>query len=214
MFAPPGSALHRLPCAQKPGNTPPVSRSTLLHATTLHRRAVVNFWRLWVGPSAYQRVTAPGHRVLASTCLALVCAAGIPGCNSFRGLAQCRSVTSTVNNVLEQARDLHEEEPTPERYLEITKLLAGLQTTLTGLTVADSDLKQAVDDYVKQLQRSGRDSEAYAHMLEQLAKAKTSNDAAATTLAANELAKIRLRASKALESAKPLAKRFREACKK
>ncbi len=92
--------------------------------------------------------------------------------------------------------------------------MAGLQTTLTGLTVADSDLKQAVDDYVKQLQRSGRDSEAYAHMLEQLAKAKTSNDAAATTLAANELAKIRQRASKALESAKPLAKRFREACKK
>lgn len=136
------------------------------------------------------------------------------GCNSFRGLAQCRSVTSTINGVLEQARDLRDEEPTPERYKEIAKLLQGLQSTLASITVADTELKQAVDDYNKQLHRSSRDSDAYAQMLEQLAKAKANNDAPAVTVAEGELAKIRQRAARALDGAKPLAKRFREACRK
>lgn len=191
----------------------------LLRSSTRMARFVAHSF-FGFGPSPVRKHAAPAHRsqawsaiaVRASILLGLVSSSG--GCNSFRGLAQCRSVTTSINDVLEDVRELHAEEPTAERYKNIGKLLQGLETTLTGLVVADSELKQAVDEYVKQLHRSRRDSDAYANMLEQLDKAKSSNDAAATTSAQAELEKIRQRATRALETAKPLAKRFREACRK
>lgn len=141
------------------------------------------------------------------------CVVGTLGCNSFRGLAQCRSVISTINGVLAQARDLHEREPTAERYKEITTLLRDLETTLNEATITDSDLKQAIEDYVKQLHRSTRDTDAYALTLEQLASAHASNDEGAIKTAEEELDKIRQRATRSLEGSK-VSKRFRDACRK
>jgi hypothetical protein len=150
----------------------------------------------------------------AVVALAVGLSVGASSCNSFRGVIQCRSVTSTVNTTLAQARDLHEQEPTSQRYRDIAQLLSGLATTLTDLTIADADLKHAVDEYLKQLHRSSRDSDSYAQVLEQLATAKANDDAAAVVSAEGELERIRQRATRSLESAKPMAKRFREACRK
>lgn len=177
-------------------------------------------FRLKVGPSACAPLTAPSHSALprcaraATLGLLLGAATGVLACNSFKGLAQCRSVTKNINETLEQARELHEQEPTPENYQGITKLLQDLETHLTGLQVVDNDLKQAVDDYVKQLHRSSRDSEAYARTLTQLAKAKADNDPTAKSNAEAELDRLRQRSTRTLDAVKPLAKRFRDACRK
>lgn len=113
-----------------------------------------------------------------------------------------------------RARDLHEQEPTAERYKEITALLKGLETSLTELTISDTELRQATEDYVKQLHRSSRDTDAYALMLEQLTTAQANKDEDATATAEEELDKIRQRAARSLEGTKPLGKRFRDACRK
>jgi hypothetical protein len=201
----------------KPCRVPRVNRPTTSRWASLPDKLAAEMPLFRVGPSSPRQSAAPAHPWSGwyrGSALLVVCAFGLFGCNSFRGLAQCRKVTASVNEVLEQARELHEEEPTAERYTELTKLLQGLETHLTGLTLADNDLKQAVDEYVKQLHRSVRDTNNYAQVLEQLAKAQIGGDAVATTTAEAELTKIRQRASRSLETAPQLSKRFREACKK
>lgn len=145
-----------------------------------------------------------------ATIATLLCVSA--GCRSLDGVKHCNRVITQINTELERATELHNSAPTSTTYRDLAELFDKLESDLSEQRIPD-ELSRAVKGYSKQLRKVAREARNYSQALERFERAQESSNAEQERKAQSELAQIRERAERLLESAHNDGRKVHNACK-
>lgn len=153
----------------------------------------------------------PRSRLCLAACAGV--AVLLSGCQSLKAVSQCNRLLTSVNASLVQASELHGRPPSSETYKELAELFGRVESQLVEQSKNTGEVEQGAKGLAKHMRKVSREARNYSQTLERLDKATQAADENEQKHLREELARIRLRAEKLVESTKNESRKFRETCR-